>query len=141
MEQLIDLLYLDQRLESTGVIYPTAVILRAVQDFEDRIKSSGGILGECSMPTGTDMEQEPSLRYTSIDMGRVSHIVQHAWVENNLLKCKVKLLGQYAQIAELMPVEYEGIPRATGAVEGNPRDRVCTEYTLITVDLSLTEIK
>ena len=140
MEQLIDLLYLDE-LDPSGVIYPTAVVARAVQEIEERIKKSDGILGECSIPMNTNFNTTPDLRYQSIDMGRVSHIVRHVWIEKKRLKCKVKLLGQYAQIRELMPVSFEGVPRAIGAVEGSDKEKVCTEYTLITVDLSMTELE
>ena len=140
MEQLIDLLYLDE-LDPSGVIYPTEVVARAVKEMEERIKKTDGILGECSIPTGTNFYATPDARYQSIDMGRVSHIVRHVWIEKKRLKCKVKLLGRYAQIRELMPVAFEGIPRAIGAVEGSGKGKVCTEYTLITVDLSMTELE
>ena len=48
MEQLIDLLYLDV-IVASGVIYPTVVVQRAVQEFEERIKKNDGVLWE-SMP-------------------------------------------------------------------------------------------
>ena len=140
MEQLIDLMYLDE-LDPSGVIYPTEVVARAVQEIEKRINKTDGILGECSIPVGTDFYATPDIRYQSIDMGRVSHIVRHVWIEKKRLKCKVKLLGQYAQIRELMPVSFAGVPRAIGAVEGKGKEKVCTEYTLITVDLAMTELE
>jgi hypothetical protein len=140
MEQLIDLLYLDE-LDPSGVIYPTDVVALAVQKIEERIKKTNGILGECGIPVGTSFDRSPDIRYQSIDMGRVSHIVRHVWIEKKRLKCKVKLLGQYAEIRELMPVSFEGIPRAIGVVEGKGKEKVCTEYTLITVDLAMTELE
>ncbi len=140
MEQLIDLLYLDE-LDPSGVIYPSAVVARAVEKIVERINKTDGILGECGIPVGTSFDRSPDERYQSIDMGRVSHIVRHVWIEKKRLKCKVKLLGQYAQIRELMPVTFEGIPRAIGAIEGKGKERVCTEYNLITVDLAMTDLE
>lgn len=136
MEQLIDLLYLDEP-GPNGIIYPTAVVQVAVTEFEERIKNSGGILGECSIPAETQLDKEPTDRYTSIDLGRVSHIVLHMWIDKRTLKCKVKLLGKYAQITDLLPLTFEGIPRATGHIE----NKVCTLYSLITVDLALIDTK
>ena len=140
MEQLIDLIRLEE-FDSAGVLYPTAVIQRAVNEFETRIALTDGILGECSIPTGAQFDNSPDTRYLSVDMGRVSHIVRHVWIEHKQLKCKIKLLGQYAQMCELMPIAFDGIARASGIVEGSPGELVCTDYSLITVDLSMNELK
>lgn len=140
MEQLIDLLRIDE-LDEVGVIYPAALMRKAVADFEERINLTEGVLGECSPPVGAQFDNSPDMRYMSIDMGRVSHIVRHVWIEQNWMKCKVKLLGQYAEIRNLMPVTFDGIARASGLVEGVPGELVCTAYTLITVDLSMKELK
>lgn len=140
MEQLIDLLELD-KMTSDGVIYPTAVVAKAVAAFEERIKKDGGVLGECSPPQNTQYAETPDVRYQSIDTNRVSHIVRHVWIDNKLLKCKVKLLGRYAEILDLMTLSFHGIPRAVGTMEGSDTQKVCTDYTLITVDLSLNDLK
>lgn len=135
MEKLLELMRLDEP-DKTGIIYPSAVVLAAVKDAEDRIALTNGILGECTPPI-----QEPSgvkARHAYIDLSRISHIVQHIWIENKRLMCKVKLLGQYAQVEDIMTLGFEGVARATGIIEGE-RERVCTEYTLITVDLSLPQ--
>ena len=129
MEKLLELMRLDEP-DKLGTVYPTAVVATGIAEFEERIKTSNGILGECSPPSS-------DARYGYIDLSRVSHIVQHIWIDKKILKCKVKLLGQYAQIADITNAEFEGVPRAVGFLEGQ---KVCTEYTLITIDLSLTEI-
>lgn len=129
MEKLLELMRLDEP-DNQGIVYPTAVVAKAIAVFEDRIKSTNGVLGECSPPLS-------DARHGYIDLSRVSHIVQHVWIDKKILKCKVKLLGQYAQIEDITTLDFDGIPRAVGVLEGQ---KVCTEYTLVTIDLSLTEL-
>jgi hypothetical protein len=76
----------------------------------------------------------------SIDLGRVSHIVKHMWIEKRRMVCKVKLLGKYAEIAKHMDIEFMGVPRAVGVIEGKAPERVCTKYDIITVDLALPDM-
>ncbi len=137
MEQLIQLLYLDE-LDPSGILYPSPVVVNAVGEFEKLIQKYDGVLGECSVPDGVNWDGEPDLRYMTIDLGRVSHIVKHVWIEKRKMMCKVKLLGKYAEIAKLMNLEFKGVPRATGVIEGKEPERVCTKYDIITVDLALT---
>jgi len=139
MEQLIELMRLEEPHEITGVIYPTGVVLKAVEQFEARIKESpesGGILGECS-PPAYDPARGLDTRYRSIDLVRASHIVRHLWVEKKTLICKVKLLGKYAEMAKYLDINFDGLPRATGVIEG---ENVCTDYTIITIDLISPEL-
>jgi len=135
MEKLLELMRLDEP-DNQGIVYPTAVVAKAIAEFEDRIKSTNGVMGECNPPS-TNSSTGVDPRHGTIDLSRVSHIVQHIWIEKKILKCKVKLLGHYAQIENIMNLEFEGVPRAIGVLEGH---KVCTDYTLITVDLSLMEI-
>lgn len=136
MEQLIQLLRLDEP-DLDGNIYPQAVVNSAVQKFEERIQKYNGVMGECSIPNDLQMAQNPDVRFVSIDLGRVSHIVRHVWIENKTLMCKIKLLGKYAQLAELMDVEFLAVPRAGGEMDGVKGRLVCTNYSLVTVDLVL----
>ena len=138
MEQLMQILLLDTP-DANGVIYPTGVIETACFEFEKRLKEGrGGILGECGIPTGINWDGDPSGRYMEIDLSRASHIVRHVWVEDGKLNCKVQLLSKYAEIADLLNVDFYGIPRSTGAFEAG--SKVCSTYTLITVDLALPEL-
>ena len=138
MEQLIQLLYLNVPNPNGGIIYPSNVIEDACMEFEKRIEKRGGMLGECGIPIDINWDNEPPTRYMEIDLVRASHIVRHVWVEDHKLQCKVQLLSKYAEIADLLNVEFLGIPRATGVIEEG--SKTCTSYTLITVDLALPEL-
>lgn len=137
MEQLIQIMRLDEP-DEIGIIYPTLVVKDAVQNIEERIQHADGVLGECSPPPRDEIDESDS-RLVSIDLARTSHIVKHLWIEDRTLMCKVKLLGKYADIAKHMNVEFHGVPRATGIIDGKEPDRVCTKYTIITIDLALIE--
>ena len=137
MEQLIQLLYLDTPVNN-GIIYPTGVIEAACLEFEERIKPRGGVLGECGIPTDINWDGDPPARYMEIDLTRASHIVRHVWVENQTLNCKVQLLSKYAEISQELNVDFLGIPRSTGVVDEG--SKMCTKYTLITVDLAVPEL-
>jgi hypothetical protein len=139
MEQLIQLLYLDE-VDPSGIVYPATVVGNAIQEFEKIIQKHDGVLGECSVPSGIEWDGEPQSRYMSIDLSRVSHIVKHLWIEKRRMMCKVKLLGKYAEIAKHMDIEFMGVPRATGVIEGKAPERVCTKYDIITVDLALPDM-
>jgi len=137
MEQLIQLLYLDAP-DPNGLIYPTNVVEDACTEFTDRIKKRGGMLGECGIPTDINWDNDPPARYMEIDLVRASHIVRHVWIEDHTLNCKVQLLSKYAEIAQELNIDFLGVPRATGAFEES--SKMCTKYTLITVDLALPEL-
>jgi hypothetical protein len=139
MEQLIYLLPLDTPVHN-GTIYPSSVIEDACREFEERIKKRGGMLGECSIPPDINWDEDVPIpeRYMNIDLARASHIVRHAWVENGSLNCKVQLLSKYAEISDLLNIDYLGVPRSTGSIEAG--SNVCTAYTLITVDLAMPEL-
>jgi len=139
MEQLIELMRLDEPCPN-GTIYPTAVVAKGVKDIEDRIALTNGVLGECNPPAAKAGSVEITKRFTRIDMARVSHIVQHVWIDNKTLMCKIKLLGKYAEISHHMDITFGGIPRSTGLLEGD-NSNVCTEYSMITVDLALPELE
>lgn len=131
---------LDEAHPATGIIYPTSVVSKAVEQIENRIKEStetGGVLGECSAPPDYDASRGVNARYLSIDLARVSHIVRHVWIEKKTLICKIKLLGKYAEMAKLLDISFNGSIRATGIVEG---EKVCTDYTIITIDLVPPEL-
>ena len=130
MEQLIDLLPLDCYLDN-GCFYPAEVLQSAVEEFNERTKDHP-MMGECTIPSIMDME-----RYVRIDISRVSHIVRHVWVDDGYVKCKIQLLGHYAELARELDFDYKGIPRATGVTAED--SGVCSKYTLITVDLALPE--
>ena len=134
MEQLVTLLPLDVPDPSTGVIFPTAIIEDAVMRFNKRIEDSGGVLGECGLV------QEEGDRFASIMMQNVSHVVKHMWIDNGLLMAKIKLIGKYADLAEEIGAEFVGAPRAFGDIDHGPQQKVCTEYTIITVDIELGEV-
>ena len=136
MEQLIDLMPLDC-IHENGAFYPFAVVSDAVDEFNKRIEPRNGALGECTIPILTNWQGPPEARYLQVDLSRASHIVRHVWIDDFILKCKVTLLGQYAEMAREMDFHFLGVPRATG-VTGD--DGVCTKYTLITVDLALPEL-
>ncbi len=135
MEQLIDLMPLDCYHEN-GAFYPLIVVEEAVNDFNTR--NPKGMVGESSMPILIGLPEEMHMdRYTRVELSRASHIVRHFWIDDGILRCKVFLLGKYAQLAEEMDFEYYGVPRATGVSD---EQGVCSKYTLITVDLSLPDL-
>lgn len=136
MEQLIDILPIDSY-TVTGHYYPLIVIEEAVAEFTERVKERNGTLGECTVPELADWSGPPESRYMQVDMSKVSHIVRHVWIDNSVLRCKVHLLGKYAEIAKEMNLDFLGVPRATGVTD---EQGICTKYTLITVDLALPEI-
>lgn len=136
MEQLIDLLPLDVFTDG-GAYYPLSVVEEAAYDFNKRIEARNGTMGECNVPDIKDWQGPPETRYMQIDLSRVSHIVRNMWIDGGYLRCKVFLLGKYAELARELNFDYLGIPRATGATN---EQGVCTKYTLITVDLSLPEL-
>jgi hypothetical protein len=133
MEQLITLMPLDVVLEN-GTVFTTAIVKDAVSEFNERANLTYGIFGEYAMPLTGEYSMS---RYTSIDMGRVSHIIRHMWIEHGLLMCKVHLLSKYAEIAQLMGIEYQGIPRAMGRID---EQGICVSYALITVDLAVPKL-
>ena len=136
MEQLIPLLYLDVPTEPSGVIYPVGAVNDACKEFEELIEEHGGVPGEYGRPP-IDTSNAPTNRYQAIDLTNVSHIVKHVWTENGVLMCKVHLLRHYAEMAEHLGFEYRGIPRAVGVTD--EKLGMCTKYTLITVDIALTD--
>lgn len=128
MEQIIELFPVESH--EAGNYYPLVVIEEAIDEIEKRIAEDGGVVGEMGIPLPAD---DPA-RIGSIDYSRVSHVVQHVWIDNGMVMCKVRLLGKYSELREIMGVEFSGIPRAFGQIGD---DGVCTKYTLITVDLGL----
>lgn len=134
MEQLISLLPIDVCTDSKH-IYPRTIIEEAIKEFNGRVAK--GVAGECSIPPVHDWGGEPSERYGSVDLQRVSHIVKHVWIDDGWLMCKVHLLGKFAELANELDIHYQGIPRATGTMT---EEGVCTKYTLITVDLASPEL-
>lgn len=138
MEQLIPILPLDVPIRDGGPVYPTSVVEDAVHEFEKRIEGKGGQLGECGLPPDVDLSAEPSMRYYGVDLLRASHIVRHVWIDNGVLTCKVHLFSKFAEMAQLLNFDWNGIPRAVG--EYDAAGQICTKYTLITVDIDMPEI-
>ncbi len=139
MEQLIELMRLDEPQPSTGTIYPVAVVAKGILVIEKRIQDYQGVLGECSPPpTNSATSIAADYRYGCIDLSRVSHIVKHVWIDRKTLMCKVRLLGKYAEMAKEMNMEFGAAVRATGLIEER---KVCTAYTLITIDLLMPELE
>ncbi len=133
MEQIVELLVVDKP-DHSGVTYPLSVVEDAVNDFNKRIEAKGGILGECGIPQDIDPEGR---RLLEIDLPRASHIVRHVWINNAVVCAKVFLLGKYAEIADQLNLNFLAIPRAYGDINGVKK--LCTKYTLITVDIILPE--
>jgi len=133
MEQLIDLIPLDVP-TAGGSFYATELIEAAMMEFNERA-GEHGVLGEFGPPV-VNMNEEPEARYLKIDIANASHIVKNMWIDGGYLRCKVHLLSKYAEIANLMNLDFRGIPRATGVMD---EQGVCTKYTLITVDLASPE--
>ena len=139
MEQLIELMRLDEMQPNTGTIYPVAVVAKGVQVIEKRIQDYQGVLGECSPPSVNSITSiAADYRYGCIDLSRVSHIVKHVWIDKKTLMCKIRLLGKYAELSKEMNMEFGAAVRATGLVE---ESKVCTAYTLITIDLLMPELE
>jgi len=132
MEQLVVLLEIG-RPDHKNVDYPLPIIEDAINAFNKRIKRRNGMLGECGIPPDLDSDGRRMLK---IDLSRASHIVRHVWIQNNIVKAKIFLLGKYAEIAEEMNIRFLAIPRAYGEVDAKG---TCTKYTLITVDLVLPD--
>lgn len=131
MEQIVELLVVDKP-DSSGIIYPLSVVEDGITEINNRITQVGGVLGECGVPMlasgGSVVE---------VDLARASHLVKHVWIEHAVVYAKVFLLGKYAEIADQLKVDFLGIPRAIGEING--KNKVCTAYTLVTIDIILPE--
>ena len=129
-------MYVDTPLYNS-VVYPKAIVEDAVREINQRIDRYKGVLGECTLPLLDWADPASPARFQKIDPARASHIVQHVWLDGLTLTCKVKLLSKYAEMAELMDFEWEGVPRVIGDIDEQTNE--CTKYTFITVDLAFPE--
>jgi hypothetical protein len=130
MEQIVELMVVDKP-DHSGIIYPLSIVEDGITDINKRITEKEGVLGECGVPMIVDGGRS----VLSIDLVQASHIVRHVWIENAVVYAKIFLLGKYAEIADQLKVDFLGIPRAIGEING----KVCTAYTLVTVDIILPE--
>ncbi len=117
--------------DHSGIIYPLSTVEDGIADINKRITEKAGVLGECGIPLIVDGGRS----VLSIDLVRASHIVKHVWIENAIVYAKIFLLGKYAEIADQLKIDFLGVPRAIGEING----KVCTAYTLVTVDIILPE--
>lgn len=122
--------------DDLGVVYPSPVVLDAVREVENTIRESDieGIFGEQSPPDYDHGAGIPS-DYSVIDISRISHLVKHMWVENKTLMCKIKLMKEFVEM-EKNDYPIAGLVRATGILDEN---NVCTSFSIITVDLVISE--
>ena len=130
MEQIVELLTVDKPNHS-GIIYPLSIVEDGITDINKRITEKEGGLGECGIP----MIVSGGRSVLDVDLVRSSHIVKHVWIENAIVYAKIFLLGKYAEIADQLKIDFLGVPRAIGEING----KVCTTYTLVTVDIILPE--
>ena len=130
MEQIVELMVVDKP-DHSGIIYPLSPVEDGIADINKRITEKAGVLGECGIPLIVDGGRS----VLSIDLVRASHIVKHVWIENAIVYAKIFLLGKYAEIADQLKIDFLGVPRAIGEING----KVCTAYTLVTVDIILPE--
>jgi hypothetical protein len=134
MEQIVELMVLDTP-DPAGIIYPFSVVEDGITDINRIITEKEGVLGECGVPNLSVSNGGRGV--LTIDLARASHIVKHVWIKNSVVYAKIFLLGRYAEIADRLKVDFLGIPRGVGKING--KNKMCTEYTLITVDIILPE--
>lgn len=133
MEQIVKVLHLDL-VGNDDVVYPRDVILDALDDFKNRLRDNGeSIPGECPVPLFKDVESVVAQqRLMSIMWSNVSHFVKSIWIDGDTVYAKINLIGKYADLA-LNGVEFAVLPRAVGNID---KDNKCSNYKLITLDLS-----
>lgn len=137
MEQLVIVLQVDQY-SGEGVTYPRNVAVKAIESFQERLDANHeAIPGECGAPSlPKDKEDVVSaISYLTINLERASHIVKAIWLDGNVMKAKIKLIGKFAELAKA-GVEFSVIPRMVGDVN---EELVCTKMTLATLDLAYIE--
>ena len=106
-------------------IYPTSEIKNAVQTINQIISNGESVLGECDHP------QE-----LTINLDRVSHIIEKMWMEGNIGKGRLKVVntphGQIIRTLVESGVKLGVSSRGSGNV--NHRGEV-SDFEIVTVDI------
>lgn len=94
MEVVAEALELDTELENRNYkLYPKEVMVRAVEEFEERIKRNGGFIpGECQPP--------PDDLVSYIRPETMSHLVKHLFIRGNRVISNVNTVGKWKELAE-----------------------------------------
>lgn len=123
MEQLVEVLKIDLP-TSTGVIFPREEVVQAVEEFRNRLEARDHVIpGEWDLPISPNI-------YHLITPEKVSHLVQGMWIEGDVVKAKIKLLGRFAELAE-EGVQFSAIPRVLGEI----KNKQASNMRIATVDL------
>ena len=133
MEQLVALLDTSVA-DYNGVMFPQEVVATAVHDFNKRLQEQGTIPGEYGSPANDPERSDCS----TILFDKVSHVVQSLWLDGTILKAKIRLIGRFAELANLVNTDFNGIPRIIGVVDDNS---VCQTCYLVTVDIAPVELQ
>ncbi len=131
MEILVDLIVADEPCPYTGIIYPKPVLVKAIEEFEVRIKRNAVIPGEHTPP--------PMELANTINQDHISHVVKHLWLQGNQVIAKLKLVGKFAELANA-GLDYKGYLRAFYSRTSNDSP-VAETCQIVTVDLQYQEEK
>ena len=127
MEIMVESWKADTTDERLGVMIPSDVLARAIEEFQQRIEANHeAIPGECFPP--------PDNLRLFMNLPHVSHVVKFAHMKNGSMVAKLKLVGKYRELSEL-GVRFDGRAR----VITRPETGTAEACTIITVDLQYRE--
>ena len=135
MEVIAEALVLDVDLEDRNHrIYPKEVMVRAVEEFEARIKKNGGFIpGECQPP--------PDELISYIRPETMSHLVKHVYIQGSRVISNVRTVGKWKELAEHGVIWGAKLRTIDYGEDGEElmKDGIVHKCDIVTVDLLYRE--
>lgn len=142
MESRVQALVLDKEVEvKNNRIYPKEVMVRAVEEFDQRLKKNDGVvIGECQPP--------PDDLTLFMNMHHVSHVVKHAHIEAGSVVAIIDTVGKFDTLDKkgiafggtLRTLDFNKEGKEMVGARKKGEGEVVFKSVIVTVDLQYREV-